>query len=309
MTAAPILSRPHLLGIEDLSVKEIEDLLTHGARFAQPGHQLTPHTGRSVVNLFYENSTRTRTSFELAAKKLGAEVINIDIATSSVVKGETLADTARTLDAMGVDVIIIRHHEAGAAQRVAGLVDCAVVNGGDGTNEHPTQALLDAATILQHKNKIAGLHIAICGDIRHSRVARSNIFLLSRLGAKIRIIGPGNLLPPETEQLGVVRTSNMAEGLADADVVMMLRLQLERMDIETTPDLVRYQNAYRLNRDKLKLAKPDAIVMHPGPLNRMVEITDEVADDPKHSVILEQVRNGVFMRMAVLDRLLSRKAG
>ncbi len=302
-----IFSRQHLLGIEELNTAEIEDLLAHTARFMALDHRSPIHTGRSVVNLFYESSTRTRTSFELAAKKLGAEVINIDIATSSVSKGETLADTARTLSAMGVDAIVIRHKESGAARKVADLVDCAVINGGDGAQEHPTQALLDAATIIQHRGKIAGLTVAICGDIRHSRVARSNIFLLSKLGAKLRIIGPGNLLPLETDKLGAARFSNMAEGLQGADVVMMLRIQLERMDVETTPDLVRYQDAYRLDRDKLTHAKPDALVMHPGPLNRMVEITDDVADDPKHSLILKQVRNGVATRMAVLDRLLSRK--
>ena len=301
-----IFTRRHLLGIEDLTAAEINDLLAHAAHFTGTGSPPVKHTGKSVVNLFYENSTRTRTSFELAAKRLDAEVINIDIATSSVKKGESLADTARTLGAMGVDAIIIRHNESGAAQKVADLVNCAVINAGDGSHEHPTQALLDAFTIMQHKGKIAGLNIAICGDIRHSRVARSNIFLLSKLGAQLRVIGPGNLLPPETEKLGATRYSNMVEGLAGADVVMMLRIQLERMDVETTPDLVRYQATYRLDRDKLALAKPDALVMHPGPLNRMVEITDEVADDPKHSVILQQVRNGVAMRMAVLDRLLTK---
>ncbi|MGB4100644.1 MAG: aspartate carbamoyltransferase catalytic subunit [Alphaproteobacteria bacterium] len=300
-----IFTRRHLLGIEELTAAEIEDLLGHAAQFTDPKARTPRHTGRSIVNLFYESSTRTRTSFELAAKRLDAEVINIDIATSSVKKGETLVDTARTLGAMDVDAIIIRHNESGAAQKVADQVKCSVVNAGDGTHEHPTQALLDAFTIRQRRGKIAGLNIAICGDIRHSRVARSNIFLLSKLGAHLRIIGPGNLLPPETEKMGAKRFTTMAEGLEGADVVMMLRIQLERMDIETTPDLVRYQNTFRLDREKLAFAKPDALVMHPGPLNRMVEITDEVADDPKHSVILDQVRNGIAMRMAVLDRLLA----
>ena len=303
---SPIFARRHLLGIEDLTAAEIEDLLGHAAHFTGPDAQIPKHTGKSIVNLFYESSTRTRTSFELAAKRLDAEVINIDVATSSVKKGESLTDTARTLGAMGVDAIVIRHNESGAAQKVADMVDCAVINAGDGTHEHPTQALLDAFTIRQRKGAISGLNIAICGDIRHSRVARSNIFLLSKLGAHLRIIGPGNLLPLETEKLGAKRCTTMAEGLDGADVVMMLRIQLERMDIETTPDLVRYQDTYRLDREKLGLAKPDTIVMHPGPLNRMVEITDEVADDPKHSVILQQVRNGVAMRMAVLDRLLTK---
>lgn len=302
-----IFNRRDLLGIEDLSATEIADLLGHAALFTGNIAPEPIHTGKSVVNLFYENSTRTRTSFELAAKRLGAEVINIDIATSSVKKGETLADTARTLGAMGVNAIVIRHSESHAAQQVAALVDCAVINAGDGTNEHPTQALLDAFTIQQSKGKIAGLTIAICGDIHHSRVARSNLHLLSKLGAKLRIIGPEKLLPPETALRGVSRFNSMAEGIAGADVVMMLRIQLERMAVETTPDLVRYQATYCLDRAKLALAKPDAIVMHPGPLNRMVEITDEVADDPKHSVILRQVRNGVAVRMAVLDRLLRDK--
>jgi aspartate carbamoyltransferase catalytic subunit len=302
-----IYRRSHLLGIEDLSAAEIADLLGHAALFTGAVAPTPIHTGKSVVNLFYENSTRTRTSFELAAKKLGAEVINIDIATSSVKKGETLADTARTLGAMGVDAIIIRHSESGAAQKVAALVDCAVVNAGDGTNEHPTQALLDAFTIQQSKGTIAGLTIAICGDIQHSRVARSNIHLLRKLGAKLRIIGPENLLPPENALGDVARFSNMSEGVAGADVIMMLRIQLERMAGQVEPDLERYKIAYCLDQAKLALAKSDAIVMHPGPLNRMTEITDDVADDPKHSVILRQVRNGVAVRMAVLDRLLSDK--
>jgi aspartate carbamoyltransferase catalytic subunit len=292
-----IFPRPHLLAIADLPLTTLETLLTRTARFADHPDAATLHHGKSVVNLFYENSTRTRTSFEIAAKKLGMGVINIDIATSSVKKGESLADTVRTIDAMDVDAIIIRHETSGAPQQVAEWVNCAVINAGDGTNEHPTQALLDARTILQRKGKLAGLKVAICGDILHSRVARSNLHFLSKFGVDLHVIAPSELMPDDKNLPPLTRHTDLATGIRDADVVMMLRLQLERMD---------YQTAYRLDRAKLSGAKPDAIVMHPGPLNRMVEITDDVADDPHQSVILTQVKNGVFARMAVLDLLLTR---
>lgn len=302
---SPIFPHPHLLGIADLPATTLETLLTRTARFADHPDASALHHGKTVVNLFYENSTRTRTSFEMAAKKLGADVINIDIATSSVQKGESLADTVRTINAMGVDAIIIRHETSGAAAEVARLVDCAVINAGDGTNEHPTQALLDAFTMQQRKGRLADLTVALCGDIRHSRVARSNLHFLSKLGAKVRIIAPEAMMPDAMDMPLVGRYSDLATGIKDADVVMMLRIQFERMGTGEQPDLARYQAAYRLDHAKLAAAKPDAIVMHPGPLNRMVEITDAVADDPQHSVILQQVRNGVSARMAVLDLLLS----
>jgi aspartate carbamoyltransferase catalytic subunit len=301
-----IFPRPHLLAIADLPLTTLETLLTRTARFADHPDAATLHHGKSVVNLFYENSTRTRTSFEIAAKKLGMGVINIDIATSSVKKGESLADTVRTIDAMDVDAIIIRHETSGAPQQVAEWVNCAVINAGDGTNEHPTQALLDARTILQRKGKLAGLKVAICGDILHSRVARSNLHFLSKFGVDLHVIAPSELMPDDKNLPPLTRHTDLATGIRDADVVMMLRLQLERMDKTIYPDLLDYQTAYRLDRAKLSGAKPDAIVMHPGPLNRMVEITDDVADDPHQSVILTQVKNGVFARMAVLDLLLTR---
>ncbi len=303
---SPLFPNPHLLGIADLPVETLETLLTRTARFADHPDASDLHRGKTVVNLFYENSTRTRTSFEMAAKKLGAEVINIDIATSSVQKGESLADTVRTISAMGVDAIVIRHESSGAAAEVAGLVDCAVINAGDGTNEHPTQALLDAFTMQQRKGDLSALTVAICGDIRHSRVARSNLHFLGKLGAQLRVIAPEAMMPDPLEMPQVARFTDLTAGIKDADVVMMLRIQFERMESKQHPDLAAYQQAYRLDHAKLASAKPDAIVMHPGPLNRMVEITDAVADDDQHSVILQQVRNGVAARMAVLDLLLTK---
>ncbi len=308
MTSA-IFPSPHLISIADLSAETLETLLTRTARFADHPDAGSLHRGRSVVNLFYENSTRTRLSFELAAKRLGCEVMNIDIATSSVKKGESLGDTARTISAMGVDAIVIRHENAGVAAEIAALVDCAVINGGDGTNEHPTQALLDAFTIKQHKGRIAGLTVAICGDIRHSRVAKSNLHFLGKLGANLRLIAPDALMPEAGAALpSVARYARLEDGIKDADVIMMLRIQLERMNGAAPPDLAAYQAAYRLDHTLLAKAKPNAIVMHPGPLNRTIEITDAVADDARHSVILQQVRNGVSARMAVLDLLLSRRS-
>ena len=303
MTSA-IFPTPHLLGIADLPAEALEALLTRTARFADHPDAARLHRGKSVVNLFYESSTRTRTSFELAAKKLGMEVINIDSRTSSTAKGETLADTARTLNAMAVDAIVLRHETSGAPAEIARLVDCAVINAGDGANEHPTQAILDAFTIQQRKGRIAGLTVAICGDIRHSRVARSNLHFLTTLGAKLRLIAPDELMPESGAFPRAERFNDLAAGITGADVVMMLRIQLERMAEAARPDLARYQAAYCLDHAKLARAQPDAIVMHPGPLNRMVEISDAVADDPERSVILAQVRNGIFARMAVLDLLL-----
>lgn len=298
----------HLLDIASLPDKYLEAILQRTAFFAaEPREGIQRHQGRCIVNLFYENSTRTRVSFELAAKRLGADVINVDIAASSVKKGETLSDTVRTINALGVDALILRHAQSRAPHEIASLVDGSVINAGDGINEHPTQALLDAFTIQQRKGGIAGLTIAICGDIRHSRVAHSNIHCLSRLGAKIRLIAPQRFLPTEDYQpANVTCHTDMAEGLAGADVVMMLRIQFERIEGEPQPDIAQYRADYCLDQRLLKLANPDAFVMHPGPMNRMVEIADTVADDAQKSAILAQVKNGVFARMAVLDLLLTR---
>jgi len=259
--------------------------------------------GRTVINLFFENSTRTRTSFELAAKRQGAEVINMQVATSSVAKGETLIDTAVTLNAMHPDVLVVRHPESGAAKLLAEKVNCAVVNGGDGSHEHPTQALLDALTIRRRRGRLDGLRVAICGDVLHSRVARSNIILLTTMGAEVRLIGPRTLVPESFTAMGVEVFSNMWEGLTDCDIVMMLRLQTERMRGNFIPSVREYFRFYGLDRDKLSRAKPDALIMHPGPMNRGVEIDSDVADDFERSVIREQVEMGVAVRMAVLALL------
>jgi aspartate carbamoyltransferase catalytic subunit len=255
------------------------------------------------MNLFFENSTRTLTSFELAAKRLGADVINMAVSTSSIKKGETLLDTAMTLNAMGPDVLIVRHPESGAVNLLSQKVDGAVVNAGDGRHEHPTQALLDALTIRRRRGKIQGLIVAICGDVLHSRVARSNIHLLTKLGAKVRVIAPTTLLPAQIDKMGVEVFTDMRKGLKDADVVMMLRLQLERMQGAYVPSIREYFHFYGLDYDKLEVAKPDAIIMHPGPMNRGVEIDSELADDINRSVIREQVEMGVAVRMAVLQAL------
>jgi aspartate carbamoyltransferase catalytic subunit len=255
------------------------------------------------MNLFFENSTRTLTSFELAAKRLGADVINMAVGTSSIKKGETLLDTAMTLNAMGPDVLIVRHPESGAVSLLSQKVDGAVVNAGDGRHEHPTQALLDALTIRRRRGKIQGLTVAICGDVLHSRVARSNIHLLTKLGAKVRVIAPTTLLPSQVDRMGVEVFTDMRKGLKDADVVMMLRLQIERMQGAYVPSIREYFHFYGLDYDKLEAAKPDAIIMHPGPMNRGVEIDSELADDINRSVIREQVEMGVAVRMACLDAL------
>jgi aspartate carbamoyltransferase catalytic subunit len=297
----------HLLGIEGLSADEIRRLLDLSQSYAE---QAKDHPrarqllrGRTVMNLFFENSTRTLTSFELAAKRLGADVINMAVGTSSIKKGETLLDTAMTLNAMGPDVLIVRHPESGAVSLLAQKVDGAVVNAGDGRHEHPTQALLDALTIRRRRGKIQGLIVAICGDVLHSRVARSNIHLLTKLGAKVRVIAPTTLLPSQVDKMGVEVFTDMRKGLKDADVVMMLRLQLERMQGAYVPSIREYFHFYGLDYDKLEAAKPDAIIMHPGPMNRGVEIDSELADDINRSVIREQVEMGVAVRMACLDAL------
>ena len=264
--------------------------------------------GRTLINLFFEDSTRTRTSFELAGKRLGADVLNMSVSTSSVNKGETLLDTAATLNAMNCDLLVVRHDQSGAPALLAQKVDAAVINAGDGTHEHPTQALLDALTIRRRKGRLEGLTVAICGDVLHSRVARSNIHLLSAMGSRVHVVGPPTLIPAEAARLGVTVFHDMKSGLAGADIVMMLRLQKERMSRSQVPSAREYFRFYGLDAEKLAHAAPDALVMHPGPMNRGVEIDSAVADDPTRSLIREQVEMGVAVRMAVLDTL-SRGAG
>jgi aspartate carbamoyltransferase catalytic subunit len=300
----------HLLQIEGMHPPEIADMLDLAESYVLLNRsgktQRDLLRGRTLINLFFEDSTRTRTSFELAGKRLGADVINMSVSTSSVNKGETLLDTAATLNAMNCDLLVVRHAESGAPTLLAQKVDAAVINAGDGTHEHPTQALLDALTIRRHKGHLENLVVAICGDILHSRVARSNIFLLSAMGARVRVVGPPTLMPRDVQNLGVEVFHDMREGLAGADVVMALRLQKERMARGLIPSFREYFRFYGLDIEKLAFAKPDAIVMHPGPMNRGVEIASDVADDPTRSVIKEQVEMGVAVRMAVLDILARR---
>ncbi|WP_019173407.1 aspartate carbamoyltransferase catalytic subunit [Pseudaminobacter salicylatoxidans] len=307
VSALPLYPHRHLLGIRDLSPIDIELLLDRAdaavAVSRQSEKKKTTLRGRTQINLFYEASTRTQSSFELAGKRLGADVMNMSVASSSVKKGETLIDTAMTLNAMHPDILIIRHASAGAAALLAQKVGCSVVNAGDGAHEHPTQALLDALTIRREKGRLAGLTVAICGDILHSRVARSNILLLNAMGARVRAVAPSTLLPSGIAQMGVEVFPTMAEGLKDADVVMMLRLQRERMEGSFVPSIREYFRYFGLDAEKLKAAKPNALVMHPGPMNRGVEIASEIADGPQ-SVIQEQVEMGVAVRMAVMEALL-----
>jgi aspartate carbamoyltransferase catalytic subunit len=297
----------HLLAIEGLqppAISQLIDLAESYVLLNRSGKtQRDLLRGRTLINLFFEDSTRTRTSFELAGKRLGADVINMSVSTSSVNKGETLIDTATTLNAMHCDLLVVRHDQSGAPHLLAQMVDAAVINAGDGTHEHPTQALLDALTIKRNKGRIGGLTVAICGDIAHSRVARSNIHLLTTMGSQVRVIGPPTLIPAEVAELGVTVFADMATGLSGVDVVMMLRLQRERMMHGQVPSTREYFRFFGLDREKLAYAKPDALVMHPGPMNRGVEIDSEVADDPLRSVIREQVEMGVAVRMAVLDTL------
>ncbi len=303
---APLYPHRHLLGIEGLSHLDIEALLDRADAYVALSRQVEKKTatlrGRTQINLFFEPSTRTQASFELAGKRLGADVMNMSVASSSVKKGETLIDTAATLNAMRPDIIVVRHHAAGAVNLLARKVGCSVVNAGDGAHEHPTQALLDALTIRRNKGRIMGLTVAICGDILHSRVARSNIILLNALGAKVRLIAPSTLLPAGIERMGVEIFTDMNKGLEGADIVMMLRLQLERMHGAFVPSSKEYFRYFGLDRDKLQRAQADALVMHPGPMNRGVEISSEVADGAQ-SLIREQVEMGVAVRMAVLDAL------
>jgi aspartate carbamoyltransferase catalytic subunit len=305
-TSSFVLSRRHLLGIDGLSADEIVGLLDLSEEFVDLNRQIekkrTTLRGRTQINLFFESSTRTQSSFELAGKRLGADVMNMSVVASAIRKGETLLDTAATLNAMHPDLIVVRHQASGAVELLAQKVQCSVINAGDGAHEHPTQALLDALTIRRNKGEIGNLTVAICGDILHSRVARSNIILLNTLGARVRVIAPSTLLPAGIERMGVEVFRDMRAGLKDADIVMMLRLQRERMNGSLIPSTKEYFHYYGLDAAKLKYAKPDALVMHPGPMNRGVEIDSAVADGAQ-SLIQEQVEMGVAVRMAVLEAL------
>ena len=298
--------RRDLLGIRDLTAAEIIGILNTAENFREISDReikkVPTLRGKTVINLFFENSTRTRTSFEIAAKRLSADAVNISVSSSSVSKGETLLDTALNLDAMAPDCIVVRHSSAGVPHQLAKVSRAAIVNAGDGANEHPTQALLDAMTIREHKKKIQGLEIAIIGDIIHSRVARSNIHLMTKLGAKVRVAGPGTLVPGDFQYLvdkNLQVCPNLEQAIKGADVVMILRIQRERQDSAYFPTLREYAIHYGLTNERLKLAKKDAIVLHPGPMNRGIEISSEVADSSR-SLILDQVKYGVAVRMAVL---------
>ncbi len=308
----PSFPHRHLLGIEGLSPSEITLLLDISETYVEQNRQADKTRsilhGRTLINLFFETSTRTRTSFELAGKRLGADVINMSVATSSIKKGETLIDTAMTLNAMHPDVLAVRHPDSGAVSLLSEKVTGAVINAGDGSHEHPTQALLDALTIRRRRGRLAGLLVTICGDVLHSRVARSNIHLLNTMGARVRVVAPPTLLPPAIERMGVEVFYDMRAGLTDCDIVMMLRVQTERMQGNFIPSVREYFHFYGLDYDKLGAAKEDALIMHPGPMNRGVEIDSEVADDYGRSVIYEQVEMGVAVRMACLE-VLTRNLG
>ena len=297
------LNRKDILGIKDLSVDEINLILDTADSFVEVStreiKKVPTLRGKTIVNLFYEASTRTRTSFEIAAKRLSADTINISASTSSVVKGETLIDTARNLEAMNPDVIVIRHSAAGAPHMLARMIRPLIINAGDGAHEHPTQSLLDMLTIRSKKGKIAGLKVAIIGDIAHSRVARSNIYGLTKMGAQVAVAGPATMLPRDIEKMAVTVSSRIDTAIGDADIVMVLRIQTEREQQNIFPSLREYASCFGLNANNIKLAKDDALVMHPGPINRGVEISPDIADGP-YSVILDQVTNGVAVRMALL---------
>jgi len=301
----------HLLGIAGLQPWEILYLLKEAKQWVDLNKKSSKHANRldglTVINAFFENSTRTLLSFEIAGKRMGADVVNMHAAQSSIKKGETLIDTAVTLNSMKADAIVIRHASSGAVQLIADKVDCPVLNAGDGSHEHPTQALLDALTIQRRKGDISGLTITICGDVMHSRVARSNIYCLTTLGAKVRVCAPPSLLPDALDRMNVDTVSNFDAALDGTDVVMMLRLQNERMNGDFIPSPREYHYLYGLTKERLKNAKPDALIMHPGPMNRGVEIDSGVADDLERSAITEQVEMGVAVRMACLD-ILTRKS-
>jgi aspartate carbamoyltransferase catalytic subunit len=297
------LRHRHLLGIADLTPEEIVLILDTAEAMQEIAHRpikkVPTLRGRTVVNLFFEPSTRTRTSFEVAEKRLSADTLNVAIGTSSVVKGETLVDTALNLEAMSPDMIVLRHASSGACHLLSRVCRSTIINAGDGMHEHPTQALLDAFTIRRHKGRLSGLKVAILGDLLHSRVLRSNVLLLTKLGAEVWVCGPPTLVPPGIARQGVKVTHVVEDAVRDADVIMMLRIQLERMQGAFFPSLREYFNVFGMTEDRVSLARPDVIIMHPGPMNRGVEIASEVADGP-YSVILEQVANGVAVRMAVL---------
>src|SRR5262245_8155254 len=299
-------TRRHLLTCEDLTAGEIGALLDLADKAAEINRRIDKKRdvlrGRTLINLFFEASTRTQSSFELAGKRLGADVMNLTVSSSSMQKGETLIDTAMTLNAMRPDILVVRHYAAGATEVLAQKVDCSVINAGDGAHQHPTQALLDALTIRRAKGRIAGLAVAICGDVLHSRVARSNINVLNTLGARVRVVAPSTLLPAHTDRLGAEVYTDMNAGLEDADIVMMLRLQKERMQGSYVPSTREYFHCFGLDHEKLARAKPDALIMHPGPMNRGVEIASTIADHSR-SVIREQVEMGVAVRMAVLEAM------
>jgi aspartate carbamoyltransferase catalytic subunit len=304
------VTRQHLLAIAPLQRHDIESLLDLGNEYVDLNRQVQKKRdtlrGRTLINLFFEPSTRTQSSFELAGKRLGADVMNMSVAQSSVRKGETLIDTATTLNAMRPDIIVIRHQDSGAVGLLADKVSCSVINAGDGAHEHPTQALLDALTIRRRMGRIEGLTVTISGDILHSRVARSNVHLLTKMGARVRLVAPRTLLPAGARDWGAEVFTDMRQALKGADIVMMLRLQMERMTGSFLPSQREYFHFYGLDREKLMLANPGALVMHPGPMNRGVEIDSDIADDIDRSLIQEQVEMGVAIRMAVLDAL-SRK--
>ncbi|MET3590272.1 aspartate carbamoyltransferase catalytic subunit [Bartonella silvatica] len=306
-TFFPLFPHKHLLGIKGLSVQDLSTLLDRAnanVTFSEKMDKIkSTLCGRTQINLFFEASTRTLSSFELAGKRLGAHVMNVAIGNSSVKKGETLIDTATTLNAMKPDILVIRHSSAGAAALLAQKVDCSVINAGDGAHEHPTQALLDALTIKRTKGRLEGLTVAICGDILHSRVARSNILCLNALGARVRVVAPSTLLPTEISHMSVEVFNTMKEGLQDVDVIMMLRLQNERMTGSFIPSVREYFHYFGLHKENLAYAKNDCIVLHPGPINRGVEIASDIAEGPQ-SMIHTQVKMGVAVRMAVMEALL-----
>ena len=298
------ISQKHLLGIQDLSISDVNYILSEAKQFIKlnrsDNKKIDTLKGKTQINLFFEPSTRTQSSFELAGKRLGADVMSMNIVNSAIKKGETLIDTAMTLNAMHPNLIVVRHQDSGACNLLSQKVECAVINAGDGRREHPTQALLDALTIKEKKGKVQGLRIAICGDILHSRVARSNIYLLNMLGAEVNIVAPTNLMPKDLEKFGVNKFSDMKKGLKDCDIVMMLRLQNERMNSSFLASNREYYEYYGLTPEKLDCAKNDALIMHPGPMNRGIEIDTNLADDINKSVIQEQVELGVAVRMACL---------
>ena len=298
--------KKHLLSIKDLSIKDIERIFNQAEKFLKNTNikKNKAYSDKNIINLFFEDSTRTLTSFELAGKQLGATTINMSVATSAIKKGESLIDTAMTLNAMNPSILIVRHNMSGVPYLLSEKVNCSVINAGDGSNEHPTQALLDALTIKRNKKKISGLEVAILGDVLHSRVARSNIYLLKKLGAKIRIISPPTLLPSNIEQLGVKVFKSLEKGLEDVDIIMVLRIQKERMEGSFVPSEKEFFKFWGLDRKKLDRAKKNALVMHPGPINRGIEIDSDVADDISRSLILEQVKLGVAIRMAIIKELI-----